>query len=149
MLYISILISDRNLDPELWAVIWQAKAPSDLTLHGAYNLAGNKCLFIWETDSAAGLQFIDNFNQIGELDTYPAFDRTSGWQAAFIGDIEAWATANRDELRELGTSPDEIETRMNAAVELRQAALEAPTRHAARKIAREWMARQATAGDKR
>ena len=147
MLYISILTSDRNLDPELWAVIWQAEAPSDLKLHGAYNLAANKRLFIWETDSTAGLQFMDKFNYIGELDTYPAFDRTTGWRAAFIGDLEAWKAVSRDELKKLGSPPDEIEHRTNVAVELRQAALEAPTRQAAREVARQWTARQAKGGN--
>lgn len=30
MLYVSILTSNRNLDPELWAVIWQANMPIEL-----------------------------------------------------------------------------------------------------------------------
>ena len=90
MRYVSILTSDRNLDPELWAVIWNAKQPKDLDLLCAYNLAGNKRVFIWEADSVAALQFMDNFNHIGTLETYPAFDRSEGWRAAFAGDLETF-----------------------------------------------------------
>ena len=104
MTYVSILTSDRELDPELWAVIWQAKAPQDLNLLCAYNLAGNKRVFIWESDSVSGLQFMDNFNQIGKLDTYPAFDRSAGWRAAFVGDIEGFEQSNRKSGARLGLS---------------------------------------------
>ena len=41
MLYASRFVSDRDRDPELWATIWQAKAPPTLNLIGAYNPAGN------------------------------------------------------------------------------------------------------------
>ena len=64
----------------------EATAPPTLKLLGAYNLDGNQRLFLWEGDSVADLQFMDNFNYVGELETYPAFDRTTGWQAAFAGD---------------------------------------------------------------
>ncbi len=143
MLYVSILTSDRELDPELWAVIWQAKAPADLKLHGAYNLAGNKRLYLWETDSVAGLQFMDNFNFIGELVTYPAFDRTAGWTAAFAGDLEAFRLAHRESLAKGGFPPETIEQRLEAATDLRRRGLQAPTIEAARRAARNWAAGQA------
>lgn len=38
MHYVSRFVSDRDRDPELWATIWQAKAPPTLNLIGAYNL---------------------------------------------------------------------------------------------------------------
>ncbi len=143
MLYVSILTSDRNLDPELWAVIWNAKAPDDLKLPGAYNLAGNKRLYRWETDSVAGVQFMDNFNFIGELVTYPAFDRTNGWIAAFAGDLEAFERANTANAARIGIPEEQIPRRVEVAVDLRRRGLEAPNREAARRAAREWAALQA------
>ena len=77
MLFISILTSERARDPELWATIWNG-APGRVTLIGAYNLANNKRVFIWEGDSAADLQFMDRFNEAGVMETSPAFDRTDG-----------------------------------------------------------------------
>ncbi len=76
VLFVSILTSDRERDPELWAVIWLGGCPPTLKLHQAYNLAGNKRVFIWEGQSAADLQFMDRFNYVGLLETFPAFDRT-------------------------------------------------------------------------
>ena len=142
MRYVSILTSDRNLDPELWAVIWQAKAPADLNLLCAYNLAGNKRVFIWEADSVSALQFMDNFNHIGILETYPAFDRSDGWRAAFAGDIEAFRSQMIESATNRGISPDRIERRVSESIELRQGALESHTREAARRFAREWVARR-------
>ena len=78
MLFVSILTSDRARDPELWATIWQGESPPNIKIIGAYNLANNRRVFIWEGDSSADLQFMDRFNQIGVLETYPAFDRTVG-----------------------------------------------------------------------
>ncbi|HZU75551.1 MAG TPA: hypothetical protein VFA70_02235, partial [Dehalococcoidia bacterium] len=69
MLFVSIFSSDRERDPELWAVIWNAKAPPTLTLHGAYNLGDNRRVFIWEGESATDLQYMDRFNQVGTLET--------------------------------------------------------------------------------
>lgn len=90
MLFVSILTSEREKDPELWAVIWQGQAPPTLQLHHAYNLAGNKRVFVWEGESAADLQFMDRFNEIGVLETHPTFYRTLGWQQAFSGDLEGF-----------------------------------------------------------
>ena len=147
MLYVSILTSDRNLDPELWAVIWQANMPDDLTLHNAYNMAGNKRLFIWETDSVNGLQFMDNFNHIGELVTYPVFDRSDGWKAAFAGDIETFRDVQHKNMSKRNILPDRAEQHINSAIELRKGALESPTREAARRHAREWIAAREKASD--
>ena len=147
MLYVSILTSDRNLDPELWAVIWQANMPDNLTLHSAYNMAGNKRLFIWETDSVSGLQFMDNFNHIGELDTYPVFDRSDGWKAAFAGDIETFRNGLQGTLAKRNVPPNRAEQHINSAIELRKGALESPTRESARRHAREWIAAREKASD--
>ena len=138
MLYVSILTSDRERDPELWTTIWQAKAPPTLKLLGAYNLAGNQRLFLWEGDSVADLQFMDNFNYVGELETYPAFDRTTGWQAGFAGDIDTLASL----VSARGVTP-----RSEAAVDLRRRGLEAPNGHAARRAALDWMAEQEMVGE--
>src|SRR5258708_7068608 len=90
MLFISILTSDRERDPELWAVIWNAKAPASLKLHGAYNLGDNRRIFIWEGETAADFQYMDRFNEVGRLETTPAFDRTNGWRCAFGQDLETF-----------------------------------------------------------
>jgi hypothetical protein len=135
MLFVSTLTSDRSLDPELWAVIWQAKAPPTLTLRGAYNLGDNRRIFIWEGESAADLQFMDLFNGIGVLETTPAFDRTSGWQFAFAGDIDGF----RASLESRGARGRGLE----AAIDLRTRGLNAKTTAAARRAAREWAAEQA------
>lgn len=138
MLYASILTSDRERDPELWTTIWQATAPPTLKLLGAYNLAGNQRLFLWEGESVADLQFMDNFNYVGELETFPAFDRTAGWQAAFAGDLDAFTAL----MTARGPS-----ARAEAAVDLRRRGLESPNGHAARRAALEWMAEQEMAGE--
>ena len=78
MLYVSILTSDRSQDPELWATIWQGNAPPSINLIGAYNMGNDKRVFIWEGEALADIQFMDRFNEVGVLETSPAFDRTSG-----------------------------------------------------------------------
>jgi hypothetical protein len=135
MLFVSILTSERSRDAELWAVIWQGKAPEGLKLHAAYNLAGSKRLFIWEGDSAAELQFMDRFNYVGVIETFPAFDRTAGWQHAFAGDLDAF----RANLERRGAAPARIE----AAMDLRSRGHRAPTLEAAMREGREWAERQA------
>lgn len=142
MTYVSILTSNRNLDPELWAVIWNANAPKDLNLLCAYNLAGNKRIFIWESDSTAALQFMDNFNYIGTLETYPAFDRSDGWRAAFAGDLEAFENQMTKSAKDRGIIPEHLHQRVKESLELRKGARESPTREAARRFAREWSARR-------
>ncbi len=90
MLFVSILTSDRSRDPELWASIWHGDAPPSINLVGAYNLGNDKRVFIWEGESAADLQFMDRFNHVGVLETYPAFDRTLGWRDAFAKDLDTF-----------------------------------------------------------
>ncbi|HXH22211.1 MAG TPA: hypothetical protein VNN10_09285 [Dehalococcoidia bacterium] len=135
MLFVSMLTSDRARDAELWAVIWQGKAPPSLKLHAAYNLAGNKRLFVWEGESAADLQFMDRFNYVGVLETFAAFDRTAGWQQAFAGDLEGF----RANLEGRGAPRERIE----AAMDLRSRGHYAPTLQAAMREGREWAERQA------
>ncbi len=113
MLFVSILTSDREKDPELWAVIWQGQAPPTLKLRQAYNLAGNKRVYVWEGESAVDLQFMDRFNEVGGMETCPAFDRTLGCQRA-----------------------------VDAALDLRERGHRAPNLHAAKREAREWVSRQ-------
>jgi hypothetical protein len=139
VLFISILTSERVRDPELWAVIWQGGCPPGLKLHQAYNLAGNKRLFIWEGQSAAELQFMDRFNYVGILETYPAFDRTAGWQAAFAGDLDTFRAG-----LERNNAP---RARVEAAMDLRSRGHHAPTLQAAMREGREWAERQASNPD--
>ena len=134
MLFVSILTSERIRDPELWAAIWRGFAPSTLILHHAYNLAGNKRVFVWEGGSAADLQFMDRFNHVGELETYPAFDRTTGWQQAFAGDVEGFRTT----LAQQGASPERLE----AHVELRALAHKSTNLRASLKVGRDWVKRR-------
>ncbi len=139
MLFVSILTSERDKDPELWAVIWQGRAPPTLKLHQAYNLAGNKRVYVWEGESVADLQFMDRFNEVGLLETYPAFDRSVGWQQAFAGDLDGF----RASLENRGARPAVVE----AALDLRTRGHNAPNLHAARREARDWVRRQAGGGD--
>jgi hypothetical protein len=134
VLYVSTFTSDRDRDPELWATIWQAKAPPTLHLIAAYNLGGNDRVFVWEGSTVADLQFMDAFNQVGILQTTPAFDRTDGWRAAFAGDLEGF----RETLLQRGGRPEAVER----AVDLRRRGLEAPSPQAARRRAREWQQEQ-------
>lgn len=138
MLYVSRFVSERDRDPELWATIWQAKAPPTLKLIGAYNLGGDERVFIWEGESAADLQFMDSFNDVGRLETSPAFDRTVGWQNAFAGNIEAF----EENMRSRNLRTDE---QIEAGLDLRQRGLSAPNPQAARRRAREWAAEQEAA----
>jgi hypothetical protein len=138
MLFVSILTSDRSLDPELWALIWHAKPPSTLTLHGAYNLGDNRRVFIWEGSTPADLQFMDLFNEIGVLETSPAFDRTTGWQFAFVGNLDGF----RESLEARGVRGPRLE----AMMDLRARGVNAKTTGAARRAAREWVAEQEAMG---
>ncbi|MPZ97879.1 MAG: hypothetical protein GEU80_00855 [Dehalococcoidia bacterium] len=133
MLYLSILTLDRERDPELWATIWQGHAPHTLKLHAAYNLGGDKRVFVWEGESAADLQFMDRFNEVGQLETAPVFDRTEGWRDAFAGDLERFASR----MGERATTPAG-----EAALDLRRRGLEAPNSQTARRRAREWVEEQ-------
>jgi hypothetical protein len=76
---------------------------------------------------------MDSFNDVGRLDTSPAFDRTVGWQNAFTGNIEAFEVNMRS--RALRS-----EEQIDAALDLRRRGLSAPTPQAARRRAREWAA---------
>jgi hypothetical protein len=134
VLFVSILTSERSRDAELWAVIWRGQSPATLKLHAVYNLAGNKRLFVWEGDSEDDLQFMDRFNYIGLIETYPAFDRTEGWQHAFAGDLDAWHRM----IEKTGAPAAGIE----AAMDLRTRGRHAPTTEAAMAEAREWSEHQ-------
>ncbi|MDP6455642.1 MAG: hypothetical protein QF898_20360 [SAR202 cluster bacterium] len=132
MLYVSILTSDRSQDPELWATIWQGNPPPSINLIGAYNLGNDKRVFIWEGEELADIQFMDRFNEVGVLETSPAFDRSAGWRCAFAKDIDTF----REGLRRAGREQQE------AAVDLRTRGMNAPNRHAARAAARAWTEEQ-------
>ena len=135
MLFVSILASDRARDPELWATIWQGDPPPSINLIGAYNLGNDKRVFIWEGETVADTQFMDRFNEVGVLETYPAFDRTEGWRAAFAKDIDGFGERLR---RGAATAAAGVES----AVDLRTRGMSAPNRHAARAAARQWTAEQ-------
>jgi hypothetical protein len=136
MLFVSILTSDRSRDPELWATIWQGESPPGITIIGAYNLANNKRVFIWDGKSSADLQFMDRFNQVGVLETYPAFDRTVGWQLAFAKDLDAFA-------KQLLERAGPFRERVERMIELRRRGVNAPNPHAARAAARQWQEEEA------
>ena len=137
MLYVSILTSDRERDPELWATIWNGSAPPSVNLVGAYNLAGNQRVFIWEGESVADLQFMDRFNEVGVLDTKPAFDRTEGWRLAMAKDLEGFSRRPR--------RPGLDQSQFEAGIDLRRRGLTAPNREAARAAARQWQQEQSQA----
>lgn len=141
MLYVSMLTSDRSRDPELWATIWNGKAPPSITLHGAYNLGNNKRIFIWEGESLTDIQFMDRFNEIGVLETCPAFDRTAGWQTAFSKDINAFRDNRiRNSAKDLlPSAPEKYQEEIDASVDLRTRGMNAPNRHSARAEARKWI----------
>jgi hypothetical protein len=134
MLHVSILTSDRSRDPELWATVWQGKAPPTLKILAVYNLASHKRIFIWDGEGRADIQYIDRLNEVGVLETFAAFDQTGGWQSAFAGDLDGM----RKWLEERGRSPAQIEP----AMDLRSRGHLAVSTMAARKAAREWVAEQ-------
>ena len=137
MLYVSIFTSDRSRDPELWAAIWHGGGSPTIKLHGVYNVADNRRVFIWEGESVADLQFMDRFNHIGVLETSPAFDRTQGWRLAFAKDIEAFA-ANI-----LSRAQPENRDQAERAVNLRRRIVKQPNIYAACAEARRWQEEQA------
>ena len=140
MLYVSILTSDRSRDPELWATIWQGSAPPSINLIGAYNLGNDKRVFIWEAEDLADIQFMDRFNEVGVLETHPAFDRTAGWRNAFYKNIEEFSERLLN--RGPGVSDMGSLEQREAGIDLRKRGMEAPNRHAARSAAREWVKEQ-------
>ena len=139
MLYVSILTSDRTRDPELWATIWQGSPPPSINLIGAYNLGNDKRVYIWEGESLADVQFMDRFNEVGVLETYPAFDRTEGWRAAIAKDIDGF----RARLERASTT---AATNVESAIDLRSRGMNAPNRNAARAAARQWVVEQESRG---
>ncbi len=139
MLFVSILTSDRSRDPELWATIWQGSPLPSINLIGVYNLGNDKRIFIWEGETVADTQFMDRFNEIGVLETYPAFDRTLGWQDAFAKDIDRWRS-RLERARSTGVASVE------SAVDLRTRGMPAPNRDSARARARAWVVEQESGG---
>jgi hypothetical protein len=135
LLYVTILRSDRARDPELWATIWQGKAPPTLKLRAVYNLLTDTRVFVWEGETIADARFIDRLNQVGETTTSPALDQTTGWQHAFAGDVEAM----RSWFEQRGLPAAQID----AAIDLRRRGHEAPNLEAARRAAIEWQEEQA------
>ncbi len=138
MLYVTILTSDRARDPELWATVWQGKAPATLKILHVYNLLTDKRVFVWEGESVADARYMDRLNEIGETQTFTALDQTTGWQHAFAGDVEAM----RGWFAERHLPEAAIET----AIDLRRRGHEAPNTLAARRAARQWVAEQEARG---
>lgn len=137
MLYVSIFTSDRARDPELLASIWQGEPPPSINIIGAYNLSNDRRVFIWEGESNLDLEFMDRFNDIGVLDTFPALNRTNGWQKAFGKDIDGF--------RAFYESTGRPNT--DSAIDLRTRGMNAPNRYAARAEALRWQDEQAQAGN--
>ena len=145
MLFVSIFTSDRTRDPELWATIWQGNPPPSINLIGAYNLANNMRIFIWEGESVADTQYMDRLNEIGLLETYPAFDRTGGWQLAFAKDIDTFRARMEERVNREGLQVTSVAS-VDSAIDLRTRGLNAPNRDAARAAARQWVAEQEAGG---
>ena len=80
MLYVSILQSDRERDPELWATLWQGEAPKGLEFIAVYNLQNDTRVFVTKADPPQLIGWLDRFNAVENIITTPAFDRTDGWQ---------------------------------------------------------------------
>ena len=137
MLFVSILTSDRERDPELWATIWNGEAPPSLNLIGAYNLGSDQRIFIWEGESVADVQFMDRFNEVGVLETRPAFDRTDGWRMTIAKDLEGFSKRPR--------RPGLNQAQFAAGIDLRRRGMTAHNREAARAAARGWQEEQSQA----
>ena len=140
MLFVSILTSDRSRDPELWATVWNGQAPPSINLIGAYNLGNDKRVFIWEGESQADMQFMDRFNEIGILETNPAFDRTAGWRDAFEKNIDAFSERLLNRRPQETSMPSKAQSK--AGIDLRTRGMNAPNRYAARLEARAWSKEQ-------
>jgi len=138
VLYVTILRSDRSRDPELWATIWQGKAPDTLKIRAVYNLLTDTRVFVWEGETLADARYMDRLNQVGETTTSIAMDQTGGWQQAFAG--------NLDGMREWFESRGRTGADVDAALDLRRRGHEAPNVEAARRAAREWQEEQRTQG---
>ena len=145
MLFVSIFTSDRTRDPELWATIWQGNPPPSIKLIGAYNLGNNMRVFIWEGESVADTQYMDRFNEIGVLETYPAFDRSGGWRLAFAKDIDTFRARMEARVNQEGLRVTSVAS-VDSAIDLRTRGLNAPNRDAARAAARQWVAEQESGG---
>ena len=137
MLFVSIFTSERARDPELLATIWQGEPPPSINIVGAHNLGNDRRVFIWEGESKLDFEFMDRFNDIGVLDTFPALDRTNGWQKAFAKDIEGFKSFYESTGR----------PNADSAIYLRTRGMNAPTRQAARAEALRWQEEQATLGE--
>ena len=81
MLYVSILTSDRERDPELWATLWQGEAPKGLEIVAVYNLQNDVRVFIINAEPPQAIGWLDRLNAVGTIVTTPAFDRTQETQA--------------------------------------------------------------------
>ena len=145
MLFVSIFTSDRTRDPELWATIWQGNPPPSINLIGAYNLGNDKRIYIWEGESVADTQFMDRFNEIGLLETYPAFDRSGGWRLAFAKDIDTFRARMEARVKSEGVQVTSVAS-VDSAIDLRTRGLNAPNRDAARAAALQWVAEQEAEG---
>ena len=78
---------------------------------------------------------MDRFNEVGVLETSPAFDRTFGWRAAFAKDIDGFR-------QNLLAGRPSAGHNVESTIDLRSRGMNAPNRHAARRAAREWTAEQ-------
>jgi len=83
---------------------------------------------------------MDKLNQVGVLETCPAFDQTVGWQLAFAKELDSFA----EWLLERRGRPREQVERM---IDLRRRGMNAPNTYAARTEARRWQEEQAHAAD--
>ena len=136
MLYVSILQSDRERDPELWATLWQGEAPKGLEIVAVYNLQNDTRVFVINADPPQAIGWLDRLNAVGTIVTTPAFDRTQGWSDALARDIDGFT--------------ERLVARFGAdgekQAELRRRAMNAPNPFAARRVALEWVSEREAEG---
>ena len=128
MMYVSILTSDRERDPELWATLWQGEAPKGLEFVAVYNLQNDTRVFVIEADPPQLIGWMDRFNAVGNIVSTPAVDRTEGWRDGLAGNIDAFTKRLVERYGPEGEKQ----------AELRRRTMEASNPFAARRVALEW-----------
>ncbi len=136
MLFVSILTSDRERDPELWATLWQGGAPDGLQFVAVYNLQHNMRVFVINADPPQSIGWLDRLNAVGTIVTTPAFDHTQGWSDALARDIDGFTERL---VQRFGAEGEK-------QAELRRRAMNAANPFAARRVALEWVSEREAEG---
>ena len=91
MLFVSILTSRPDARPGTMGDHMAGQSTSEhRTDRRVQSGQRQACLHPGRGESVADTQFMDRFNDVGVLETSPAFDRTAGWRAAFAKDIDTF-----------------------------------------------------------